>query len=309
LPPPPAWAAPPVQRRRPPEAPPAFTPELAPAGGPLRVLEVAGGRHGRIEVLEHRGFLALAIDGVFQTVVPPSIQGIHRGLLLRGGDHIELIPWLRPSARKALIIGLGGGLQARALEVYGISVTAVEIDPEVVRLARKHFGVTCRVAVGDGREFLVRCSRLFDAIVLDAFAGADPPEHLFTREAFESAANRLEPGGVLAVHLFGHPEHPAIRAVARTLEAVFPHILATASGEFQDIQAIYIFASDLPLRPGPWVRAELDNLGFTGREILDIDTRGSPVLTDGGRGLSALARDIAGRHRGFSLEIRRNPPW
>jgi protein-L-isoaspartate O-methyltransferase len=234
---------------------------------------------------------------------------MHRGLLLRGGDHIELIPWLRPSAREALLIGLGGGLQARALELYGISVTAVEIDPEVVRLARKHFGVTCQVAVGDGREFLMQRPRLFDAIVLDAFAGADPPEHLFTREAFEAAANRLEPGGVLAVHLFGRPEHPAIRAVARTLEAVFPHILATASGEFQDFQAIYIFASDLPLRPGPWVRAELENLGFTGREILGIDTRGSPVLTDGGRGLSALARDITERHRSFSLEIRRNPPW
>jgi spermidine synthase len=276
---------------------------------PMRVLEVADGRHGRIEVLEHRGSLALAIDGVFQTVVPAAPLGISRGILLRAGDHVELVPWLRPGAQSALLIGLGGGLHARALELYGIAVIAVEIEPEVVRIARERFGVTCEVAIGDGRDFLERDARRFDAVILDAFAGADLPEHLFTREAFAAIASRLGPGGILAVHLMGSPEHPAIRAVARTIEAVFPHLLSTRAGRSCEAQAVYIFASPAPLGLGPWVRAELDRLGFTGREIFEIDTAGSPVLTDSQSHLSALARDIVEEHARFSLEIRRNPPW
>ncbi len=153
----------------------------------MRILETAGGRHGRIEVLEHGGALALSIDGVIQTLMPPSTSDISKGTLLRGGDHVELAPRFRPEAGKALIIGLGGGLHARALDLYGISVTAVEIDPEVVRIAREYFGITCETSIGDGRDFLERDPRHFDAIVLDAFAGTDLPEQLFTKEAFEAA--------------------------------------------------------------------------------------------------------------------------
>lgn len=275
----------------------------------MRIRDSIVGQDGTIEVLEYRRHLALVIDSVFQTVMPLSTLRVHKGMLLRGGDHTELLPWLRPATATALFIGLGGGLQAKALKLYDISATAVEIDPAVVRIAREHFGVSFDVVIGDGRDFLERDPRLFDAIVLDAFAGADLPEHLFTRKAFEAASRRLEAEGVLVVHLLGRPDHPAVRLVARTIETVFPHLLATRSGTSDEVQAIYLFASNTPFELGPWVRAELDRLGFTGKEILKIDTAGIPVLLDSDGTLSNLARDIAEAHRRRSLEIRRNPPW
>jgi len=290
-----------------PAGPPA--PPVEEDEGPWRVVEASDGLFGRLEVLEHRGSLALAADGVFQTVFPASPIGIPKGMLLRGGDHAELVPYFRPSARTALLIGLGGGLEARCFALHGIEVTAVEIDPEVVRLARKHFAVSCETVVADGRAFLDGDPRRFDAIVLDAFAGADLPEKLFTREAFEAAERRLEPDGVLAVHLIGRPGHPALRAVARTLAAVFPHAAATRAGIAGELQAIWLFSSAAPLDLGPAARLELDRLGFEGREFFAVDAGASPVLTDARSGLADLARDIAEEHRRLSIQIRRNPPW
>jgi SAM-dependent methyltransferase len=290
-------------------------PGVAPAErvpeGPWRVLETAAGRDGgRIEVLEHRGSLALSVDGVFQTVVPPVPAGIPKGLLLRGGDHAELVPWLRPGARTVLLVGLGGGLHVRALEeAYGMRATAAEIEPEVARIARERFGIRCGVIEGDGREVLERDPGRFDAVVIDAFSGESLPERLFTREAFEAAARRLAPDGVLAVHLIGRSDHPAVRAVAGTLQTVFPEVLATRAGLGGELGAIYLFASTAPLVLGLWTRAELEGLGFSGREIFSVDGANVPVLTDARSTLRALARDIADEHRRLSLEMRRNPPW
>jgi spermidine synthase len=284
-----------------------------PAPGPAtttpRVLEAVDGIHGRIEVLERDGSLALAVDGVLQTVFPAAPLGIAKGMLLRGGDHVELIPYYRPAARTALLIGLGGGLEARALALYGLEVTAVEIEPEVARIAAERFGVACETIVADGREVLEGDPRRFDAIVIDAFAGADPPAHLYTREAFEAASRRLAQEGILAVHLIGRPGHPAIAAVARTLEAVFPRVTATRSGPEGGLEHLYLFASPAPLELGPWVRAEVERLGLTSRAFTSIDTHEAPILSDAHNDLPALGRDLAEEHRRRSVAIRRSPPW
>lgn len=274
-----------------------------------RVLEAVDGLHGRIEVLEHDGYLALAVDGVLQTVIPPAPLGIVKGTLLRGGDHVELIPYFRPGARNALLVGLGGGLQARGLALYGIQVAAVEIEPEVARIAAERFGVTCETIVADGREVLEGDPRRFDAIVIDAFSGADPPAHLYSREAFAAAARRLEPEGILAVHLIGRPGHPAISAVARTLEAVFSNVIATRSGPRGGLEHLYLFGSPAPLELGPWVRAEVDRLGLSSGAFISIDTHGAPVLSDARNDLPALGRDIAEEYRRRSTATLRSTPW
>jgi spermidine synthase len=251
----------------------------------------------------------LTIDGVFQTVTPASSLHLPKGMLLRGGDHVELIPYFRPEARSALVIGLGGGLQTRSLELYGLEVTAVDIEPEVVRLAKKYFQVTCETVVADGRTFLQNTGRLYDAIVLDVFVGTTPPEHLFTRQAFECVAERLSPRGIFVVHLLGAPDHPAIRAVARTLAVVFPEWRATRSSVGGALESTYLFASPHRLTLGSWVRAEVGRLGLPRDALTDIDVSDGRILTDAGSGLSELTADISEEHRRASLEIQRSPPW
>ena len=41
----------------------------------------------------------------------------------------------------------------------------------------------------------------YDALVIDAFSGGNVPAHLITREAFQLYDQRIEPGGVLAIHI------------------------------------------------------------------------------------------------------------
>jgi len=277
--------------------------------GAMRVLEEVEGLYGYLEVLEHRGTRALACNGIFQTVLPIHGLGIVRGTLIRGRDYIELIPYFRPRARTALLIGVGAGLHERALAMYGVEVHGVEIDPAVIRLATKYFDLAAEVTVADGRAFLVRDQRRYDAVIIDAFLGGTTPEHLYTKEAFELVDGHLNPDGVLVVRLIGHPEHPAICAVGRTLQAVFPHIVAVRSGIANEVQHVFVFASRTALELGSSERLELGMYGFTGEELCDINTHGAAVLTDDRTGLSLLSSDLVAEHRRNSLRLRGKPLW
>ena len=57
--------------------------------------------------------------------------------------------------------------------------------------------------IDDGRHFLNRCQKQYDAVVLDAFLGDSSPSHLMTREAFSSMHHVLRPGGALVINSFG----------------------------------------------------------------------------------------------------------
>ena len=66
----------------------------------------------------------------------------------------------RPDAKKMLIIGLGGGsIPKKAQKEFpNMEIDAVEIDPEVVKIAKDHFNVkegkNLRIHAQDGRLFL-----------------------------------------------------------------------------------------------------------------------------------------------------------
>jgi spermidine synthase len=277
--------------------------------GPMRVLESVEGLYGHLEVLEHNGAKALLCNGIFQTVVPASTLGVTRGMLIQGRDYIELIPYFRPECRSALLIGVAGALHEQALAQYGIEVYGVEIEPAVILLAVEYFYLAADVTIADGRAFLVRDKRRYDTIILDAFVGGSAPEHLYTREAFEQMAERLNPNGIVAIRLIGHPGHPATRAVARTLEAVFPHFVAVRSGIADELQHVFLFGSQGPVELASLDYVELARYGFTGEEFCEIDTAYAKLLTDDKSPLALLSSDIMAQHRHNSLQLRRNPLW
>ena len=277
--------------------------------GPMKKLEEVEGLYGHLEVLEYRGSRALLCNGIFQTLIPESNFGIVRGTLIRGRDYIELIPYLRRKAKTALIIGLGGGLYDQMLSQYGFETYGVEIEPAMAALAVKYFSIAAKVTVTDGRRFLLQEKRTYDVIILDAFIGGSVPEHLYTIEAFELTKARLNPGGILAVHLIGYPKHAAIEAVTGTTKATFGHVLAVRSGHEEELQHVFVFASDKPVELGPVELMQLAEYGFTPKQFCEIETDQASILTDDKSGLTMLYRDIVAEHRKYSLKVRRKPLW
>ncbi len=259
-----------------------------------RILSEKEGLHGRLQLVAADGYLALLADGVPQTLFPLSATGIQPGALISGGDYVELIPYVRPATRDALVIGLGLGLHAHALSLHGIQTRSVEIDPAVVRMVRDHLGFPGEVAVADGRVFLNAGGAQYDSIVIDAFRGSSIPEHLYTVEAFEAASRCLRGDGLLVVHVFGWPEHPGMRALAATLRRVFPHVKAAAPGNTALLQSLYFFASRaaFSLMPPEFHSA----VPMRVWDFQHFDATNTRVLTDDRNCLAWLCRDIIAVH-------------
>ena len=132
------------------------------------------------------------------------------------------------SQDSVLEIGAAAGRTSTYLaETFdGIEVTAVELDAEVIALAKQDFGLRDRpnlsIVVQDGRVFLNRTSAAYDVILIDAYRGSFVPFHLVTREFYETARSRLKQGGALALNI--EPSSMVYDAALATLDAVFDHV-------------------------------------------------------------------------------------
>ena len=116
-----------------------------------------------------------------------------------------------PAPQRILVVGLGGGTLPMALTaIYPeAQLDAVEIDPAVVDVAKRHFGFAdserLRVHVEDARVFTRRAvagGRTYDLIMLDAFGADYIPEHLMTREYLADTRALLTDNGALAANTF-----------------------------------------------------------------------------------------------------------
>jgi spermidine synthase len=119
--------------------------------------------------------------------------------------------YLNPSPKRVLMIGLGGGTLPSTLPkiLPSVKIDAVEIDPAVVRVARKFFefapGPQTDVFEEDGRVFVKRMLKRgmkYDLVMLDAFDSEYIPEHLLTREFLLEVRGLLAERGVLAANTF-----------------------------------------------------------------------------------------------------------
>lgn len=137
----------------------------------------------------------------------------------------------RPQDR-VLVVGLGGGAMVRFLQTHfpRTRVDAVEIDPEVVRIARDYFGTRAggnvRIFTEDAFRFLDRNHGKYDAIYMDAFLepGEETdvrgiPTRLKTIAFLKSLQRHLAADGVVAFNLV---EQPDLREDIATISAAFP---------------------------------------------------------------------------------------
>jgi spermidine synthase len=134
-----------------------------------------------------------------------------------------------PEPRRILIVGLGAGVLSQWSAHYfpDATVDSIELDPEVVEVARKFFafeeGEKQRVFIRDARVQIkvFRDQRTkYNVIMLDAFRGGYVPPHLATTEFFEECRDILSPDGALVVNL--KPGWIIYQYQRRTLATVFP---------------------------------------------------------------------------------------
>lgn len=188
-----------------------------------------------------------------------------------------------------LCIGLGVGIVPMDFARRGARVDVVEINPAVVPVGERFFNLQpdkLNIILDDGRHYLNRCSRKYDAVILDAFLGDSSPSHLMTREAFTAIRRVLSPGGTLVINSFGDlapGEDFFTASLNKTLKSVFAGVRIHDCGN----GGIFFVATDHP-NPVFAHAPELTNIHPEARrytdsafsDVVDTNPAHGRVLTD-----------------------------
>ena len=193
--------------------------------------------------------------------------------------------------RSSLMIGMGGGSTSWYLHqaIPDLQISAVELDFEIVRLAKKYYGLDksdrFKIFTMDGRVHLLRNKARHDIIFIDAYRGPFVPFHLMTKEFFRLAKKRLQEGGVVVQNI--EPSTMLYDRTIATLADVFDQVEVYRAGgnvvavaydgpaktikdllaRAQQIQSQYKFRYSIP------------DLIEERAMLLDYDTK-QPALTD-----------------------------
>lgn len=137
---------------------------------------------------------------------------------------------LSEKPRRFLVIGLGGGTLPMFLRKYypDAVIDAVDIDPDVVDVAKRFFGFRedrhMNAHVSDGRRFVEMARQPYDVIFLDAFGAAGIPPHLTTQEFLEAVRRAVAPDGIVVANLWGHSANQLYGSMVRTYQEVFDEL-------------------------------------------------------------------------------------
>jgi spermidine synthase len=195
--------------------------ELIAAAGELAVLQDADRPSGR---LLRQG----EMDASYVDLADP--RHLEFDYLRRMRDVV-----LAAGARRVVHVGGAGCALARALAAAepGHRQEVIELDGDVVELARRHLGLRrapgLKVRVGDGRAVLARRpDGSADAVLVDAFVGARVPRHLVTAEALADLARVAR---LAAVNVVDSRPMADAAAIAAGLRDAFPSAIALGSAQ------------------------------------------------------------------------------
>jgi spermidine synthase len=138
----------------------------------------------------------------------------------------------RPKQEKVLIVGLGGGAMIHFLKHYDpkVKIDVVEIDPAIVKIADKYFGVrsegNVNILTADAFDFLKKTESRYDAIYMDAFLkpsadtdGNGVPLHLKTVRFYKDIQKKLVADGLVVFNV--HP-HEKVQDDLKNISDAFP---------------------------------------------------------------------------------------
>jgi spermidine synthase len=178
------------------------------------------------------GHRILYLDGLHQANDSDGMVRVHAEI-----GHLPMM--LHRDPRRALVVGLGGGVTAGAVAAHRrATIDVVELAGSVVAAAPffahvngdvlRQPNVTLRV--DDGRNYLRLTSRRYDVLTADIIqpihAGAG---NLYSVEYFALARRVLRDGGLM-LQWIGHRDVSHYKLIMRTFLQVFPHATLWADG-------------------------------------------------------------------------------
>ncbi len=200
------------------------------------LVAIEEGRQGTTWVIDQvdTGARHLYVDGLHQAASEPGVVRIH--------EQIALVPMaIHPAPRRALVIGLGGGVTTGALaSVGGVEVEVVELAPEVSRAAR-WFGpwnrevVTkqnVRIRADDGRNRLLVTDERYDVITADIIQPRSPGAgKLWSIDYWRLVRRALAPGGIALQWVGAARNELEYGLIVRSFLEVFPNATLWVDGQ------------------------------------------------------------------------------
>ncbi|WP_276246630.1 MULTISPECIES: spermidine synthase [unclassified Haladaptatus] len=201
-----------------------------------------------LQVIDLGGTRTLYLDGQRHSAMDLDNPSRHVFTYTRY-FHLPLL--MTDDVDRVLFIG-GGGFTGpkRFVEDYDVTVDVVEIDPEVISVAKEYFAVEesdrLRIHNMDGRQFLQQTDETYDLIILDAYKMDKVPFQLTTEEFMRLAESRLSDDGVLFANIISAPQGAAsqfYRAEYKTMAQVFPQVYSFPTVDATVIQNIEVVAT------------------------------------------------------------------
>jgi spermidine synthase len=260
-------------------------PSLRAAWKPFDLAEAEDTPYGKLQVLRSGDQFSLYSNGLAVFSYPnteSAEESVHFALLQREG------------LKNVLLVGGGvSGGCGQALKYPGVEVDYVEIDPAIIRLAERYLppagledleNPRVRIIYEDGRAFLERTPKVYDAIILNLPEPATAQiNRFYTLEFFREVRKKLAPAGVFsftvpsAENYIGPDLQRFLETLDTTLRAVFPEVLAVP-GE----NNIFL-ASAGPLTVNPArLAAALERLGIRNQYVSPgmLPSRLNPLRVD-----------------------------
>jgi spermidine synthase len=254
-----------------------------PTDGRFNVLSERESLYGFVRVIEQssRDLRFLTSDASMIGAANMS-DGINR---LTYQDIVGLIPAIKPSIKKALLVGQGAGHMAMTLrDKYGIVTDTLEIDPAVAQAATDYFGFNPngKAIVGDARYEIRHLTGPYDLIIHDCFTGGTEPSHLLTVETLKQLQGLLAPQGIVALNFVAFSQgegQKALASVSKTIGQVFSNqslFISEPGEDFNDFiflagsQSIELSSPSLTPAQRDWLSSRR----------LNVDQAKGIVLTD-----------------------------
>lgn len=131
--------------------------------------------------------------------------------------------------RKVLVLGLGGGSIISVIKKYwpDSKITAVDIDPTIVKLGKKYLGLgdeSIKIIISDAADFL-KSKNKYDLVCVDLYVGDEYPKAFEDKKFAELLKKSLVKEGVVVINrLYYGDKRPQSVKFGNMLEKVFSSV-------------------------------------------------------------------------------------